>query len=251
MKNYITKFNLPIILAITLFAQAPLQATADSASYSWWKIGTAVVATTATFIGGYLLWNWYSSRINNTAEAKSKKLETAALTNNINTLKDSFAGTECANSNLMIKANLPSSPFADPQDHAHIELPVLAFFLYHGNDEAVQFLLEQGANPNIALSREQEERFIKNTPFEKATTGVLQKMEEVESSSTPHKSIPFFSIVMRAGKPESNTNEHARCIRTLAEHKADYSCINQLRPGDFKRQLCGANLYDLINPRTT
>ena len=54
------KLHILFILAFALFAQAPLQATADSASYSWWKICAAVVATIVgitTITEGYVMWN--------------------------------------------------------------------------------------------------------------------------------------------------------------------------------------------------
>ena len=67
-----------IFLAITLFAQAPLQATADSASYSWWKIGTAVVATVAVAVGSYFGYKWHRIKTL-TKTVKQEKTNNAPL----------------------------------------------------------------------------------------------------------------------------------------------------------------------------
>ena len=75
MTAHTKKFHLSVTLAITLFAQAPLQATADSASYSWWEIG-AVVTTIAIAVGSYFMWNRYRIQKN---EARIKAINVARI----------------------------------------------------------------------------------------------------------------------------------------------------------------------------
>ena len=232
--------NTYIFIALTIFAQAPLQATADFSSYSWWKIGTAAVATVATLVGGYLAYQWYSSRISDTVKAKRAALEKAALTNDTKLLQRCFEGNAQADANHMIKTQTLKSPFYHKDALPDVTLPVLAFFLHYDNHEAVEFLLTKNANPNITLSIDQELILLQasDRPFEnidyynphasKYTNGFPRG----KWSGVDIKPLTFFSFVQVDNSFINNTQQQdarKKCLKAMQAHNGDFNNIKPPR----------------------
>ena len=243
MKSCTKKLYFPIILTITLFAQAPLQATADSASYSWWKIGTAVVATTATFIGGYCAWHWYTKKHlpikAKTIKEKNNFLEKATLANDTITLQSCFEGNPQADANHMINAQTPKSPFYHKDvASTHITLPALAFFLYYGNYEAVEFLLTKNANPNIVLSEEQEKALLSALDNSAHYTDYYNKPSSQGKKINP---LPFFCFAQVDYAYKNNWSKkptkYEKCFNAMFTHKGNFDYILPSRAAD--RVYCG------------
>ena len=221
MKTFVTPTTSKVyklILALTLFAQAPLQATADSSSYSWWKIGAAVVATTATFIGGYCAWHYFSkkSKKDTSVTKATQSIEAEKNCANITQLADTqqankeFRPTEIAS---------PSSTLLIQPQHSQSKPPLSEYgikqIVLYCAHHAIMHKRQNVGEFQHPKKRESELDFEKNVEkFRTDRINLLRKKSQFNvptklhlryslmAGSQPPMQISLFTAAVYSGDPE-------------------------------------------------